>query len=339
MRVFSLYLFSFICLSGITNISGGKIGTDVLNWVVGLTTKCDVIRNETTDVSKLTVHFYDFQSKQYKSSLINKAAKDINKIDKNKKLYVFIGGFRTHIEHKTADLARETFKTINDSYLIIIDHQEYTNDASFTLFAYKKAVPYVPSIGKEVAKMLAQLNKKGIDAKRIHAIGHSLGSQILGYVGQNFFEMTNKRIARITALDPAGPCFSDRPREEQIRSGVADYVEVYHSDFGFLGTTSVLGDVDFFLNREKSEQPQCKEKSWLKKINYVSPKICSHSICVKAWMSTVAHKDRFEAIRCDSYELFKAGNCSRNAKTKASFWNHGGARGKYYITTKDFVTF
>ncbi|XP_022830977.1 lipase member H-like [Spodoptera litura] len=186
--------------------------------------------------------------------------------------------------------------------------------------------------------MLTELHKEGIIAKGIHAIGHSLGAQILGYVGHHFIKLTNgQKIARITALDPAGPCFSDRPKEEQIRAGAADYVEVYHCDDGFLGTKSRFGDIDFYMNKG-FEQPQCELSFW-KNLWILKPKICSHKVCVAAWMSTVTHRERFPATQCDSYESFKQGKCSQNSKTIAGFSNPGTAKGTYYFSTKEYEKF
>lgn len=72
---------------------------------------------------------------------------------------------------------------------------------------------------------------------------------MLGYAGGIYTELTKEKIWRITGLDPAGPCFSNSLIEDQIRSGVAEYVEVYHCNAGGLGTTAVLADTDSFLIR------------------------------------------------------------------------------------------
>lgn len=288
-------------------------------------------RRISLDVSKINVHFHDFKGGRSKVFPINKAARGIlsfDNLDKNRNIYMFVHGFATYMNHPIADLVRRTFKAVPNSYLILIDHSAYTNDFDGKKKSYKRSVEHVYSIGMQLADMLAKLNNRGISAKRIHAIGHSLGSQILGYVGQQFIRMTNKRIARITALDPAGPCFSDRPREEQIRSGVADYVEVYHCDHGALGTKSVLGDIDFFVNKG-SAQPQCK--STLAPSNK-----CSHNVCVSMWMASVAHRDWFPARNCDKYEAFKNWRCAPNRRTLAGFWNPGTAKGVYYFSTKKY---
>ncbi|CAH1639507.1 unnamed protein product [Spodoptera littoralis] len=238
--------------------------------------------------------------------------------------YMFVSGFATYINRTTAHLVRETFKHVPNSYLIIIDHSAYTNNTDGPITSYGRSVQHVYSIGAKLAQMLVQLNQGGIRASHIHAIGHSLGSQMLGHVGANFIKATGYKIGRITALDPAGPCFKNSLKEEQIRAGMADYVEVYHCDDGGLGTSSVLGDTDFYMNKG-SDQPKC---------NFPSVNKCSHKACVAMWMASVTH--RFTARQCNDYKLFKQRTCASNKTTTAGFWNPGTAKGIYYFSTEDY---
>lgn len=180
--------------------------------------------------------------------------------------------------------------------------------------------------------MLAGLNQGGISAENIHCIGHSLGSQILGHTGSAFTEATSQKLWRITALDPAGPCFSNSLIEEQVRSGLAKYVEVYHCNAGSLGTSSVLGDIDFFVNKGIS-QPNCGTP--LVPGLFDSPKAarCNHKTCLKMWLASVANPDWYPAYKCEKYKYFKDDKCSRNDRTIAGFWNPGNASGVYYFST------
>lgn len=181
--------------------------------------------------------------------------------------------------------------------------------------------------------MLVGLREGGISPKNIHCIGHSLGSQMLGHVGEKYFEVTGEKISRITALDPAGPCFSNSLIQEQIRSGVAEYVEVYHCNAGGLGTTSVLGDVDFFVNKGES-QPKCGSSLIPGIIDSSFSAKCNHKTCVTMWTASVAHPEGYKAYKCDKYKYFKGGMCSLNDRTIAGFWNPGNATGVYYFSTE-----
>lgn len=249
---------------------------------------------------------------------------------------MFVGGFKSNINKKTEASVRDAFKKVSKSYLIIIDHSDYTHERPKKLaLSYELSVRHVYYIGKQLAEMLAGLHKGGISATNIHCIGHSLGSQILGHVGEKFTQATGKKISRITALDPAGPCFSNSKTEEQIRAGVADYVEVYHCNAGSLGTSSILADIDFFVNKGNA-QPNCGTPLIPGIVDSSKAAKCNHKTCVTMWTASVAHPDWYTAYQCNSYNDFKAGRCFQNARTTAGFWNPGKAKGIYYFSTKEY---
>ncbi|CAB3251895.1 unnamed protein product [Arctia plantaginis] len=297
--------------------------------------KCDHNKSLDLDVSEINVFFYDFENNIERDFPINEAAQGIlslSNLDKVKKLFVFVGGYKSAINKDTEQRVRDTFKNFPNSYLIIIDHSPYTNNKIGNKKGYERSVKYVYFIGKQLAQMLVGLFQGGISAENIHCIGHSLGSQILGHTGSIFIEATDQKLSRITALDPAGPCFSNSLIEEQVRSGLAKHVEVYHCNAGSLGTSSVLGDVDFFVNKGIS-QPNCGTP--LLPGFFDSPKAarCNHKTCVRMWLASVANPDWYPAFKCEKYKYFKNDKCSRNDRTIAGFWNPGNASGVYYFST------
>lgn len=288
------------------------------------------------DVGGIDVYFYDFSTNKNEVFTIDNAAYGILSIpnlDKNRKFFIFVPGYKSAIIKNTEERFREAFRNFPNSYLIIIDHSAYTNDRQGYIKSYERSVKYVHYIGKALGQMLANLRKGGISPKQIHCIGHSLGSQMLAHTGETFYNETESKISRITALDPAGPCFSNSLISEQIRSGVADYVEVYHCNAGGLGTTSVLGDIDFFFNKKGASQPKCKTPLIPGIFDSSKAAKCNHKACTQLWTATVNNPDWFLASKCDSYKLFKDGTCSRNEVTVAGFWNPGNATGVFYVST------
>lgn len=60
---------------------------------------------------------------------------------------------------------------------------------------YLRPARYTVQVGRAVAKLIDLLvEEKNADPMRIHLIGHSLGSHIMGYAGS----YTKYRVARIT---------------------------------------------------------------------------------------------------------------------------------------------
>ncbi|XP_021190694.3 phospholipase A1 member A isoform X1 [Helicoverpa armigera] len=333
MKILIIYMF-LMCF-GFNSGSLERYGP--LNFALRMV-KCEHSRDLNLDVSGVDVYFYDFQNGVVASFPINEAAQGIlavKNLDKVKKFFMFVGGFKSHINKNTEEKIREAFKDFPNSYLIIIDHSAYTNDRQGKKKSYERSVKYVYYIGKQLAQMLVGLHEGGISPKSIHCIGHSLGGQILGHVGQIYFEATGEKISRITALDPAGPCFSNALIHEQIRSGVAEYVEVYHCNAGGLGTTSVLGDVDFFVNKGGS-QPNCGTVLVPGILDSSLSAKCNHKTCVTMWTASVSQPEGYKAYKCDKYKHFKGGMCSLNDRAIAGFWNPSNATGVYYFSTEGY---
>ncbi|XP_026498960.2 lipase member H-like [Vanessa tameamea] len=301
--------------------------------------KCEHDRTLNLDVSGIDVYFYDFPRNDVETFTIDNAAKGIlslNELDKTKKFLIFVGGFKSNINKKTEERVRDTFRNYPNSYLVILDHSPYTNDRQGHIKSYERSVKYVHYIGKALAQMLTGLKEGGISSKNIHCIGHSLGAQILGHTGEIFYNSTGTKIARITALDPAGPCFSNSLIQEQVRSGVADYVEVYHCNSGGLGTTSILGDIDFIINKKGSTQPNCKTPLVPGIFDSSKAAKCNHRACIDIYTATVSNPNWFLAWKCETYKSFRKGHCYTNESTIAGFWNPGNATGVYYVSTDGY---
>ncbi|KAL4704440.1 hypothetical protein ACJJTC_014372 [Scirpophaga incertulas] len=236
----------------------------------------------------MQLFFYDFQNQLNLSFPIDSAAEGLTtayNLDVTKRLIFFVPGYKSHINKGHEEIIRQTFKDVPNIYLIIVDHSVYTTGNGGRVKSYERSVSFAYYIGKALGKFLADLRKNKFPSKNIHCVGHSLGSQILGYAGVTYYNMTSEKISRITGIDPAGPCFSNALIDEQIRSGVAEYVEVYHCNAGGLGTTAVLADTDFFFNRKGKTQPHCSGGILPGYGEYDSAK-CSHKACVRYWAET-----------------------------------------------------
>ncbi|XP_063534316.1 lipase member H-like [Cydia strobilella] len=331
----STFISVFIILTILASISGDWVFNSILNHSV----TCDHNKTLNRDVSRVQVYFYDFKNNYNNSYPIDTAAEELTKsynLDVTRKLVFFVPGFKSNITRKTEELIRQTFKDVQDTYLIIIDHSPYTSlvHGKSDSYSYGRAVSHVYYIGKALGKFLTALRAKGFPSSKIHCIGHSLGSQILGNAGYEFNMLTKEKVWRITGIDPAGPCFSNSFIEEQIRSGLSEYVEVYHCNAGGLGTTSVLADADFFLNKGY-KQPDCNEGLLPVKGDSDQAK-CSHKACVTLWAKTVHHPGAYLAWACDSYKSFSKGKCAGNEVTIAGYSNPGNATGVFYASTDGY---
>lgn len=290
------------------------------------------------DVSQVQVFFYDFANNFNLTFPIHEAADGFNKtyaLDVTKRLIIFVPGYKSHISKTNEEKMRRTFQDFPNSYLIILDHSAYTSKKGGKIKSYERSVIYVHYIGKALAEMLAGLKRNGFPSNKIHCIGHSLGAQMLAHTGEIYRNTTGEVISRITGLDPAGPCFTNTLISEQLRAGVADYVEVFHCNAGGLGTTSVLADIDFFFNKEGAIQPHCGTPL-IPGFGSSDAAKCNHRACIDYWILTVKQPQWYLAWSCDSYKSFHKGKCAPNEVTIAGFWNPGNATGTFYVSTAGY---
>jgi pimeloyl-ACP methyl ester carboxylesterase len=128
----------------------------------------------------------------------------------------------------------------------------------FTNWAEKSRNPYYPTAADDtylVGGLLAAFLKDfDIDPTTTTLIGHSLGGQVSGVAGGQYKSLTGNSIARIIALDPAGPCFEEgtpifggKPEDKRLDANDADRVVALHTT-SILGYDAPLADLDLYVN-------------------------------------------------------------------------------------------
>lgn len=113
-------------------------------------------------------------------------------------------------------------------------------------------------IGKHIADFIVTAE---LVPNKIQIVGHSLGSHVASSIGKAYYQLTNKKIFRITATDPSRPMFEvlgDLCSESKylLDKSDASFVEVIHTDIGHYGISRPLGHVDYYPNGGKN-QPEC----------------------------------------------------------------------------------
>ncbi|XP_041978199.1 phospholipase A1-like [Aricia agestis] len=293
--------------------------------------KCFYGQNLDIQPEAIRINFNDYANGYTASYPINDAADGILKykdLDKTNKFVIFVPGFTSRITMKTRQMIKESFKDPG-TYMIVLNDRVYTNALPNLLTAYQRSVLYTYHIGKALAEMLITLMENGVSPKNMHLIGHSLGAHISGNTGNIFYEKTGQKIARITGLDPAGPCFYDS--KYHLKSGSADFVDAYHCNAYQLGTDKNIADVNFYVNDGVS-QPKCGAPP-IPDITLSSmASLCSHMACQNFFFLTVSQPNLFPAYKCDSYKNFQNGGC-RSDKTVAGYSTPDDVRGVYYTST------
>uniref|UniRef100_A0A1W7R9Z3 Phospholipase A1 n=1 Tax=Hadrurus spadix TaxID=141984 RepID=A0A1W7R9Z3_9SCOR len=177
--------------------------------------------------------------------------------------------------------------------------------------------PYMPfairntvATAREVAYFIQLLMKvSGTDLSRIHLIGNSLGGQLVSFVGKRF-----DKIGRITALDPAGPCFSLYGKDHRIHYTDAEFVDVIITNADGFGLKQPSGHVNFVVNGGVT-QPGCGAvvlKNF-RSHNFEALFLdnCSHRRALEYYIDSLMNKCcPFVGYSCSNYEDFLDGKCT-----------------------------
>ena len=176
---------------------------------------------------------------------------------------------------------------------------------------YYNAAANIRVVGLEVAHLVNFfVNEYGLNPSSVHLIGHSLGSHASGYAGERI-----KGLGRITAMDPAGPYYTDTPAFIRIDPTDAAFVDVIHTDadsilFLGYGTKQAMGNVDFYPNAGHN-QPGCDPISiGIEVIDDIGDGIrdlaaCSHGRSYKLFTDVLQQSCPYLAHECPDYESFE----------------------------------
>lgn len=158
-------------------------------------------------------------------------------------------------------------------------------------------------MGPHVANLIQFLIEYGnLNIDDTVLIGHSLGAHIVGIAGKS---LKNHKLPKIIGLDPASPLFSLDNVDKRLDKSDAHYVEIIHSNAGFLGLSHPLGHASFYPNGGK-KQPGC---GW----DLIS--VCAHSRSYIYYAESIYNDKRFYAWQCESYDEIVDGKCNVNDTT------------------------
>ena len=186
------------------------------------------------------------------------------------------------------------------------------NDAPEFEGAAKNAIKVGKAVGEQVvAKSLIQ--DLGQDPNLIHAIGHSMGGQLVGNIGKAAFQFSSQKIARVTGLDVAQSYFEQAMEPEDLfGKDDAKLVDNMHTSSGpayegFASNPNAIAMVDFYPNGGAG-MPGC----W----TFFS-QACDHMKTLDYYVDSVRNRNNpnyLSATKCESNEDFYAGNCDGNQK-------------------------
>lgn len=130
-------------------------------------------------------------------------------------------------------------------------------------------------------------------------------------------------------MDPALPNFITATAGQRVSRDDAKYVQVIHTNAGFLGFLTALGHVDFYPNGG-SKQVGCA-------IDLGGS--CSHSLSYEYFAESINSKAGFLSARCSSYADFNMGMCKSNTAFMGGVEPNLNVKGNYYLNTNKMAPY
>lgn len=241
---------------------------------------------------------------------------------KRQKIKVVMHGFQSSgesmLEKNAWRAARQKFQS-----LIIVNWEQLAKPDPSSGRLYRSAAKCAIEVGEYLAKCLSTMNVVG---KNLHLFGHSLGAHGVGKAGRELAKI-NIVPARVTGMDPAGPCFSHHFKDsfsaklakfglksailpgvnycsegenlETIGQDSGRYVDIVHSNPGVWGTAVPLGHNDYYVNGGTSVHSECPGDPSSKN---------AHSYAVKIVVEALRHNKLVKKTKKNKGELAEIKN-------------------------------
>ncbi|CAH2057002.1 unnamed protein product, partial [Iphiclides podalirius] len=300
-----------ICLLASGHADGGDYGPrPEIGYPAGLIPNCPGVLKNATIGAKNMLMFRIMVHKVTNGQILRQnypiasAAKSLAKdklVDfRKKKTMLYAGGF--------FDSASFPFsQSIGSAYSKRGYNVLMTETFHFLTHIYPKSVRLSRVLGEKIGEFLVSLTEHGLRAENLELVGISIGAHIAGYASKYFFAATGKKPARITGLDPAGPCYRALPPNSRLQASDAERVDILHTNIDGFGIAERLGHVDFYVNGGEFQPSD---------IPFIPCLIlCSHFRSAFYLWQAIEHPKKFIGVRCDSIQDARFAKCFNNTET------------------------
>lgn len=114
----------------------------------------------------------------------------------------------------------------------------------------------IDHVGASIGNSLVQLTSQAdVPQEVIHIVAQGVGAHVAGAAARQYTRQTGNTLRRITAMDPSN-IFARKPNTlVGLARGNADFVDAIHTSAYGWGTTTRIGDVDFYPNGPSVAMP------------------------------------------------------------------------------------
>ncbi|KAF5292124.1 hypothetical protein FQA39_LY14079 [Lamprigera yunnana] len=275
------------------------------------------VKMKTVSVDDVDLYLYTGSNKVlgHKIDFSLNNLKNIQDYDSTRPHYFVTHGWRNTYESKPSVFIKNAILEKVDANVFVVDWGKIANQNYVTCHSL------IRSIGELLAQQInGMIETFQISSTRFRLVGFSLGAHISGCIGAAL----NASVDYIIGLDPAGPLFKLKNKQNRLDESDANFVQVIHTT-DTLGFRDAIGHADYYPNGGNL-QPGCGLDLF---------RSCSHSRAYMYFAESI-HNEGFTATHCETYKKFKEGECFNEEK---SFLGRNvidkRASGSYYLDTKD----
>jgi len=276
-------------------------------------------------VEETQVHFYLFTraspTKAEELFVANFTAENYNNFIDGAPVKIIVHGYINSYEDKASDTIKQgyTNSLLSNPNVILVDWQE------IAWLNYCSAALKTKFVGEQISEFINVLTaNSGTNLGNVHLIGHGLGAHVCGFAGKNL--LNQRKVGRITGLNPAAQLFQNASISERLHVTDADFVDIIHTEGG-LGIMEPIGKADFYPNGGK-EQPGC--------IGLTEEASCNHNRAYEYFTESI-NNNNFKACKCPSYEVFTNCDCTQLINMGES--TATSASGYYCFKTNSAIPF
>ncbi|XP_063228062.1 phospholipase A1-like [Bacillus rossius redtenbacheri] len=237
----------------------------------------------------------------------------------SKPTILIIHGFGGSSKAKSALIIKDAVLATRDWNAVLADWAQLASSER----PYEAAVKGTQAAGSAVARFVRSLLAlPGAARSDLVLAGFSLGAHVAGVAAARLAPL---RLARIVALDAAGPLYKGKDAADKLDAGDADFVMAIHTSADFYGTDSRVGHADFRPNGGRSPQPPC--------VHDEVKDVCSHFMAPVLFAESVYNPTAFLATKCGSWAEYTADKCPRE-KVYMGLETPATTRGDFFLRTR-----
>ncbi|KAG5675550.1 hypothetical protein PVAND_005446 [Polypedilum vanderplanki] len=236
-------------------------------------------------------------------------------------LIIIIHGYTGDKDYSPNSHLRPAYFQRGEFNIISVDYNELAKYP-----CYFSAVTNTRTVANCTAQLIDFIIDNEIfNIESIHVIGFSLGAQTAGLIA-NYLK-SDRKLKRITGLDPAKPLFIRVGNEGRLDQSDAEFVDIIHTDVFDRGLLVPTGHADFFVNGGFN-QPGCLQQTEM------SASSCNHDRAPAYYAESINSDIGFWGYQCAHWYFYVLGLCNGDeytSKAEMGFNTNNTVRGIYFL--------